>query len=564
MFLQPPEELAGPTWSLNIVPSFSAHVLEYEEPTPAAAPGFLSQARAAVEKHPDSPAALARLAQAAQAAGAIDEAVEHARRAIDRGLDETAFGAVHAAMTLLAASGQSRDAIALVDDRRAESVPVGIRVRAAAAAGEFDAAQHLPCVDTSPDALSVITWIRTEQGDFQGAIRAGRQAERGGAAGVTLYANLGFAHAAVGNLQKAVRLARQARGLSPFDRRLAFTLARYLQLAGDAAGGIAVLESLRDGDRVDVELALALAKALTDSGKVAEAHRVLQRARASQEWAIADNVSRAELTANLALLRWITRRDRAESSLKEILRALQSSDYQSLGVAYLLLNLMRTPAHADDLARVIGRLETQHPATALHGLRMLLAILRRDAEDAIRQSEAWTKQDLFNAFAASAATMLVGEVGGNFSKASEIGLAALSRMPTDILVVNNTAFVLAMDRQLDAAQKLIDRGKRSDRESVYLTATQGLIDLMSGSADLGRARYQRAEAQAKARGDEALAARVALYAAFAERAAGVDPILGDPEKMLAAEATEQWIELPGFWVARERLCRERGTLRRNQ
>ena len=519
MFLQPPEELAGPSWSMNLVPSFSAHFAAFSEAASDDAPGFLLQARSAVERLPESAIAAARLAQAAQAAGITDEAAEQARRAIELGLHDQAPGAVHAAMTLLATVNSARDALPLLDDPRAASVPVGVRVRAAAAAGEFDAAEHLRGVEASPDALAVITWIRAERGDYHGAIRAGRLAELGGAGGVTLFANLGFAHAGSGNLDKAVRFARQARALSPNDRCLGLTLARYLHLAGRHDDEMKVLESLRVGERLDTELALAIAKALTYVGRTADASRVLERTRQSQEWALADKTRRAELTANLALLRWITRRDRAESSLKEILRSLKDCDYESLGVAYLLINLMRTPAHADELERVIGRLATRHPEGELHGLRLLLAILKRETDEAVRQSEAWARNDLFSPFAAANATMLVGEVEGDFEGATAIGVAALQRAPHDPMLLNNTAFVAAMDSQLDLAQRLVIRGLARSRADVHLTATQGLIDLLCGRAESGRANYRRAEVLAQSLGDQALAARVVLYAAFAEQAA---------------------------------------------
>ena len=558
MFLHPPEELVGPTWSANLIPSFSdaQHLAANGQSDAPRVPGFLTQARVAVELRPDNPLALARLAQAAQAAGYTTDAVEYARKAMDAGLDASQPGAVHAAMTILAACGQARDAAMLIDDPRASRVPVAVRVRAAAAAGEFDAAQRLPGIEGSPDALQVITWIRTEQGDFRGAIAAGREAERGGAGGVTLYVNLAFAHAALGNHRKAVRLARQARGLSPTDRRVAFRLVHYLKLAGKHDEAFVVLESLGDPEHPDIELALGLARALSDDGSVSAAHSVLQRARASREWAFADDVQRAELTANLALLRWMTRRERADSSRREIIRALEASDYESLGIAYLLMNVMRMPEHADELARVIGRLESRHDEKDLLGLRTLLAILVRDAGAAVAYSRAWAQHDLFNPHAAAAATLLIGEVGGDFHEAGELGLATCRRVPHDVMLLNNTALVLAMDGRLELAESLLARGRRQAGDTVYLSATQGLVDLLAGRTERGREGYGRALEMAEDADDEALCARVTLYAAFAEQAAGAESTVGDPASLMESEAMKKWRDLPLFWIAWERLKRE--------
>jgi len=557
VFLQPPEELVGPNWSLNVTPTlFPSWPESVRAPEPPQPPNFLRRARLIADEHPQSAVALARFAQAAQSVGDVTTATEHARRALDLGLDQAEFGAIHAAMTLLSSYAQTQPLVSLVDDPRAQTVPVATRVRAAVAAGEFDAAQRIAGIESSPDALSVIAWVRTEQADFRGAISAGRAATRDGGGGVTLYANLAYAHAALGNHTQAIRLARQAWSLSSGDRRLGLGLAKYLQFSGKDAEAFAVLSALQRRAGMDIELALATAQARTDRGDLTEAHRVLQRIRASGEWAVADTVRRAELTANLALLRWITHRDKATSSLREILRALESCDYQSVGIANLSLNLMTTPEHADELARILGRLETRHPQDALLRLRMLLAILQREPSTAVEYARAWASTDLFNPFAAATAASLVGEVAGNFDEAVDIGLATLRRVPTDPMLLNNTAFVAAMAGRLPLARQLVRRALRKSPRSVYLTATQGLIDLLDGRPTRGRARYLEARRMAERAKDSALVTRVVLYAALAERAAGVDSEFGDPAQILEEQDPTPWCELPMFWIAAERLKRE--------
>jgi len=51
-----------------------------------------------------------------------------------------------------------------------------------------------------------------------------------------------------------------------------------------------------------------------------------------------------------------------------------------------------------------------------------------------------------------------------------------------------------------------------------------------------------------------------LYGAFAERAAHTDATFGDPEVLLGADDITAWRELPLFWIASERVKRERDSV----
>ena len=269
-----------------------------------------------------------------------------------------------------------------------------------------------------------------EQSEFSQAITTGRRAQALGGAGVVLYANLGYAHAALGQLAKAIKLTRQALALAPQHRGVALNLVRYLVLAGEGEQALQLLERLRADAPTDIQLALATANVLANDARIEDARRLLQRVRASQEWAVADTTPRAELDANLAMLRWRTSQADADSTITAVRRALGACDYESLSIAYLLTNLIVRSEQDELLASVIDRLQARHSRAELGGMLMLLAVLRHDAPGALRCAKTWTHDDPLNPSAAAFAALLVTDLEGDFAQAVEIGLRGLTCAPT--------------------------------------------------------------------------------------------------------------------------------------
>lgn len=553
-----PPQLAGAAGLKIIRPNWTPTVWAQERAPEEQLPGYLVRARAAVTAHPHNALAHARLAQAAQAGDQIEEAVEAARRAMDLALDGEEPASVHAAMAVLEAQGHGAELASLLDERRSARLPMSLRLRAAIAAGEHTAAISIlsdpdAAGQVSADALALLAWVHLERGEYAQAVAAGRHAQAAGASGIALYANLGYAHAALGQLRKAIKLTRQAQALAPLHRGVGLNLALYLKLAGDHDGALGTLERLRSGERLDVQLALAMANVEAYTGGFEDARRLLQRVRASSEWALADARRCAELDANLALLRWKTGKADSHTTISSMRRALAATGYESLSIGYLLTNLLMESEHAPLLQGMIERLQTRHAPEALHGLRMVLAMLQHDALGAVDHARMWAEHDVLNPNAATMAVYLISDLTGDFAQAAEIGLRGLSRAPSHTMLLNNTAYCLALAGNPERARKLLERIERScDR--VEVVATRALVEMLSGYAERGCDGYRRAWDLASSAGDEPLADRVAANALLARGRAG---LAGPPaQDALIDRLAKQATSAPGSWIVWQRLGRE--------
>lgn len=69
---------------------------------------------------------------------------------------------------------------------------------------------------------------------------------------------------------------------------------------------------------------------------------------------------------------------------------------------------------AEKVAAVIGRLESRHEPNDLLGLRMQLAVLQHDTQNAVAYAERWARTDIFNPVAASLAVHLMADVAGRY------------------------------------------------------------------------------------------------------------------------------------------------------
>jgi Flp pilus assembly protein TadD len=556
-----PDHLAAPREAQPVDPSDWGASTDRLELPPAGAggtPSFLLHARTAADEHHESAIAWARRAQAAQAASEPEEAIESARRALTLGIAQGAASAVHAAVIVLAAHDEHSSLRALLDDPRALELPALIRARAAFESGDADAALDVLGERAEPGALALRAWLSLERNDFQAAISYIRHAQKQGAGGPAMLVNLGYAHAALGNVRKAIRVTRQAAALAPHDRAIGFNLAGFYRSVGDIESALTALDRLQTEDRLDFELALAKADVLVEAHRSDEALQLLRAVRTSQEWALADDVSRSELTANLAFLRWMMNREETQPALKAILRALGDCGHASVQIAYMLPNLLRAPADAPILEEVLEALEARHPADELHGLRMHVSMLTRDSGGAVEQALAWAHADTLNPCATAVAVHLLSDLAGRFEAAADLGRHAIARNPVNAWLVNNVAYAYALAGRTGEAERLIDRLEDRATGNVMLTATRALAALLAGDLERGLDGYRHAYRIAQERDDRPLALLVGLNLALTANR------LPDPARDLAFAAVPQ-LDIPielthrlDFWIVGQRLQRELG------
>lgn len=561
MILQLPTQLAGATALKPLEPSWTLAPVQQTSTAEDILPGFLLRARDAVVSHPHNAIAYARLAQAAQANNRAQEAVDAARRGLDLGLDQQQPAVVYAAMLVLIAYAHHAELARLLDDRRCGFLPLSLRLRAAVAAGEHTAALSIlsdpqSAGEISPDSSSVLTWVHLEREEFPQAIAAGRRAQASGTAGVALYSNLGYAHAALGQLAKAIKLTRQAAALAPQHRGVVFNLAGYHVLAGEPDEALRSLERLRAGKRIDIQLALAMASIMVEVCRVEDARGLLQRVRASREWALADTTPRAELEANLALLRVKTAETASHSAVAAIRRALATCDYESLPIAHMLTNLLIRSEYTELLADMIDRLQPRHPPAGLYRMRMQLALLRHEAGIAVDFAQAWARNELLNPVARAILTQLVADLDGDFERAGAIGLDGLRRAPHHITLINNTAYALAFAGNPARAKRVLERLPERADDLIEVVATRALVALLAGRVPEGLAGYRHARKLAIAADEQPLADLVAANMALACHTAGLDAdgLKLDPALLdrLVTDAQDR----PASWIVNQRLQRE--------
>jgi tetratricopeptide (TPR) repeat protein len=557
-----PEQLATPGGSRIAQPSA---FLVWEDNPASTSLGagtsdrsFLARAEADASVHPASALALARLAQAAEAAGEYERGSEAAITALELGLEQSVGPAVYAALMVLR-SARTAPAIArgVWTDPRCEQLPLNVRVRTAIQAEAFDGAIKLLQGSDSGADLAVEAWLHLQMREYSNAIAAARAAQRHGAGGPALFVNLGYAHAALGNLGKAISTTRRAVALAPDSHIAAFNLADFYRADGQPDAALEVLQALAKRDPFDFDLGLGIAGLRTEAGDLEEARRGLQRLRTSSGWVHAPLIRRSELDANLALLRWMTSRERYAQTRQAVLLALSSCMYQSLPIADMLLRLLGKETDSQQMNAVVNHLAERHPERRLHPYRMHLALLERNGAAAVHHAVAWAEQEDLNSLAAAVAAHLVGDIDGEYGRAAELGTTALRRNPNDLLLVNNTAYVLALAGRPYEARSILARYPAAVATSVTLSATQGLTDYLTGDDAAGRAGYQRARHLARDTADPGFEALVATNEALAERlwakATGQTPTHTVPT---IPDATRNESR---FWIVSHRVARELST-----
>lgn len=520
-----PERLVAADLRFEMIPplgfevGFPVDMDDAEVETIQTSPSFLVSARALAERSPDSPAALARLAQAEQAAGNGQTAVSAAYRVLemeDSSPDLPA--AVSAIQILLTADEHS------VDERLINRIPGDGEVkrvlgaRLAVRRGELERALDRLGDASSSDALAIKAWILLERGKFAEAIGVLRKAVRQGP-NASLLANLGYAYAAIGARDKAVKVTLQARKLDPSSRLIVMNLVSFYRAGGDIPAAIAELQKLRGEAPDDVRLHIAEADLRLAIGDDAGAAKVLTRARTSHLWVVANTIERAELETNLAFLRLRRGELTPDEMRAEVAKQLQRVDYESLDIASMLPTLCRTVRERDTLAFLLRELELHHRDGGLEPLRLQLAFLECDFETAADRAIAWAKADIFNPDAAAAAVLFLCDVRSAYDEAATLGVQAFKRSPASMGLLNNAAYALTLAGRLEDAKKLAEAGRDED---VHLRATRALIDILSSRIEQGIAGYRAAFDAAQANGDDTLAFLVWMNGMIALRRVGLE------------------------------------------
>lgn len=457
-------------------------------------PEFVLDAREFAERHPSSPAALVQLAQAELAGGddqAATLAATGALAALGRGHDDPI---VFSVVQVLLASGSVDDAERALGRLQQNELRSVLQARVAIQRHDVDAAADLLDDLDSPEALATRGWIEIERARFDRAIALLRKALSSSGPTVPVLTNLGYAYAALGARDKAIRVTKQARALAPEDEIIGFNLVSFFVAEGDLDAARDELKHLRSQHPTRLRFDIAEADLFLYAKQPERALRVLRRARTSTLWAIAEPDELAELEANLAFVEWRLGITTASKAADAILTQLRRTEFRNLEIARLLVPLVRRRNEAERVSAALSEMLTRRQEDELLFLSSQLAFVRGEFRRASELAQRWTRSERFNASAFAMAVYLLTDVDADLDSAINLGKQGLRVAGANEQLLNNVAYSLALAGRLAEARKLL---RTPHEDSVYLTATEGLVEILSGNVDHGIELYDRASALAQ-------------------------------------------------------------------
>ena len=330
------------------------------------------------------------------------------------------------------------------------------------------------------------------QGRPQPALHSLRAAQSLSGPNPALLINQAYAFALLGSLKKAVRAAQQATALAPQDLTASFNLANYLRAFGRP--DLALDEMSRLATQVGTHPLISSAKAdiLLGMGNLGDALRELRRATHHTDESQSSS-HQAELRANIAVLEWVAGKRDRKDCLRLVTEEIRTTGPQ-VSLACIIADLATERSDVRLLETLVTQLREQHTDEELLPVTTRLAYLRGDYVEAAELSVAWSHAYPLDAQAARAAVFHVGQSCGEYSRAGDLGLSYLRRLPRDVMLANNTAFALGLAGRHAEAERLL---KDFTAESVFLTATRGLLEFAKGNVAAGLAGYDLAEALAR-------------------------------------------------------------------
>jgi hypothetical protein len=264
---------------------------------------------------------------------------------------------------------------------------------------------------------------------------------------------------------------------------------------------------------------------------------MLRRARTSVLWAYAEQGELVELEANLAFIEWRLGKMNRKAAAAKVIQQLQRTEFRSLDVARLLPALLYSSEDAATVEDLHRSLAGVHERETLLFLETHLAIVQCRFGPATELASEWADKEIFNAHAAGVAIYLLADVAADFERAFDLGIRALRIAGRTEELVNNLAYACALAGDLAQARELL-RDRPAD--SVYLTATEGLVEILSGNTKRGLALYDDAyELAQTVGGDQDLPAMVRLNRALALHRLGVEN--------MGLELPDGWKHHP-YWV----------------
>ncbi|MBB3043452.1 hypothetical protein [Nocardioides soli] len=304
--------------------------------------------------------------------------------------------------------------------------------------------------------------------------------------------NLSISLWALGSAKKATRVALQATRVAPGRKDASLHYLELLLAQGEIEQFNLEVRNLKESGIVANARLLALCgRALLQGENKPKAVTLLDSAAKAAK-AEGDDELEAEVLSNLASLRWeLGRISRAVAlqQMKDVIDQYPDSDVAVVNYAALATRR----SEAAPLRSALSRFGNLAPSYAAY-LKHQLATLEGNSTVAADAAAEWLRLEPNNPGAAAAAVVSIGIGEENWAEAALIAEFALRHFPENKVVVNNSAYVLAMAGRADEAIDVIEALGYDD---FVLKATLGLAHLAKGDIPTGMRLYREAADEAE-------------------------------------------------------------------
>ncbi|WP_161965222.1 tetratricopeptide repeat protein [Ornithinimicrobium cerasi] len=497
---------------------------------------------------------LAALAQTQIALDEVDAAVAAAREALDLSLqrrhgdtDPSDAASARIAAEVLLRCGHAEYAYdALRGARLSDALSVTFALLASSM-GEIAEAEDALVGRSGPLVASFRGYLHAQSGNWQSAVGDLRHAVNEAPEDVDSLFNLSISLWHLGAKKKATRAALRATRTAPGRKDISLHYLELLLAQGDIARATAEMASLdasgvvEDGSLLEMRARIALA-----AGEKARAVSLLEQA-ATAARREGDEALEGTVQANLSVLKYEMGRISRGVALDRLSGLLSKiTDNDAIVLSYAQVAQLRS--EAPKLRQAVSRLgdNTTPPRRAYFKHR--IAVLEGENDAAGYAAEEWFELEPENVMSAAAAVVSIGIGQERWDDAVKVAEYALSHFPHDSLLLNNSAYVLAMSGRAEEAIRLLEPAVEGNH---VLSATLGLAYLAHGDLHRGMRLYREAADKAE-KVDPASRSLMTAYQALIVRELGIDKT--HPAEIVSALALVP-VDLPEDWNERSDFLR---------
>lgn len=302
-----------------------------------------------------------------------------------------------------------------------------------------------------------------------------------------MHLDLARAYAALGQEQRAERHLQVALALAPQHRFTLRTAVRFHIHMHDPRAAVTLL---RRSDRTPYDPWLVAAE-ISASMVAGIPPKFVRRARELVEHWELDPLHISELAAALGTLE-LKDGGKSKRVRKMFRQALEQPTENAVAQAQWVAPQVHVSLDEARLTNVPRNFEMR----AWEGYSLSRFQAARDA------FECWLQDEPFSSTPVTMAAYLAGALDPTPARAIELTRLGLTTHPSDEIMLNNMAFYLASDNQLDAAEDYLNRAQAATApgnawNTANLVATQGLLRFRRGAPDEGARLYEEAAAMAR-------------------------------------------------------------------